>query len=349
MCHVWIRDHTWTNTSNIETVNGVVRQENIGAIVLLAVVSVLGTIGNIPVLFVFSRRFKHSAYKLYVISLALTNLITAFLLIPGCILFLTHPLLEFPEFLCKFGVACFPFFAIFSGFILFMIAIDRYRTVCCSEGWQFTGRSRRAFFVIGIMLSFTFSLPMIFIYENVPTENMINNITTKHCFVSDFREMLAFHMNISWTVLSVCNTITLILLYTLIIRVIVKKKSHFRHFETFRLSPVSNKALTIRKSTITLFSVTVVSMAATIPSNIIGIYINSEKHYDCDFSLASSIILRTLLWFRLISPAVNPFVYGFTDQRFRREIRRLCRKRAVDVDNVRSLTRTKQYSSTDVT
>ena len=327
MCHTWLSNYNWNNQTDIYDINDIVKLENIGGIVLLSIVMAFGTVGNVPVLYIYGRKFRKSAYRFHILLLASTNYVTSCVLIPGNILFLSNPLLEFSNAICKAGVALIPFFAILAGYVLFMIGVDRYLATCRPEGQQITSKARTILLCCGITLAVLLSWPMLFLYGNHTVDTGINNIVATRCFVVlEYTRYLAI-LNGIWTTFSAINTVILVTLYTLIIRKIMQSKKQFKAIESDRKSTVLNKAIRTRKTTVTLFTVTAVSVVCNIPSNAIAIVVNSSDHYDCGLSLAASIVLGTIRWVRLVSPAINPFLYGFSDHRFRRELRNLFRRK----------------------
>ena len=86
-----------------------------------------------------------------------------------------------------------------------------------------------------------------------------------------------------------------------------------------RNGTISNSSLA--KTTGTLFAVTMAYIISGIPHHVLAIIFFVDKSFDCSLSLLEGQFYYTFIWSYFINSAVNPFIYGFRDQKFRKEIK----------------------------
>lgn len=102
----------------------------IGVIGILSFFSVIGTVGNSLVLYVYVKKRNKLASTVFIITLAGTDFITCLLIIPFTIV------LEYMEYFVKYDICCKMYMFLitsnvpFSAFIMTAIAVDRYLCIC---------------------------------------------------------------------------------------------------------------------------------------------------------------------------------------------------------------------------
>lgn len=97
---------------------------------ILSFFSVIGTVGNAMVLYVYVRKRNKLASTVFIITLAGTDFLTCILIIPYTIV------LEYVQYYVKYDVLCKSYMFLitsnvpFSAFIMMAIAVDRYLCIC---------------------------------------------------------------------------------------------------------------------------------------------------------------------------------------------------------------------------
>lgn len=124
---------TQVNSTTTDTIH-VEPEETRGILVavigILSFFSVIGTIGNAMVLYVYVRKRNKLASTVFIITLACTDFVTCILIIPYTIM------LEYVQYYIKYDFLCKSYMFLitsnvpFSAFIMMAIAIDRYLCIC---------------------------------------------------------------------------------------------------------------------------------------------------------------------------------------------------------------------------
>jgi len=241
--HTHTRDFAWNglnmdvwNGSNttlplIETVDEInLRYANtlFPLATILGVFCVLGIGGNIIVLCVFSLsgEYKPNNFKIFVICIAIIDLLTCMIHIPAEILKTRH-FFSFPSLLdCK--VKC--FFNILgltsSANVFMVISVDRYRKICQPFKKQLTTRLAIACIIAVIALSLVTALPAALLCD-LQEKNMTNIHKTLTavtvCSAEDKYAVNKQFVYLIWMSLwFLCVFIVLIVMYILVIKKIAK-------------------------------------------------------------------------------------------------------------------------------
>jgi len=126
---------------------------------ILSFFCVLGTIGNLLVLYVYVRKRNKLASTVFIITLACTDFITCALIIPFTIV------LEYVQGKVQYDILCKLYMFLitsnvpFSAFIMMAIAVDRYLCIC--HPFTHILNTRRAKLIISILASLAFILGII--------------------------------------------------------------------------------------------------------------------------------------------------------------------------------------------
>ncbi|KAK6177502.1 hypothetical protein SNE40_015592 [Patella caerulea] len=157
------------------------------AMIFIGILGIVGLFGNILVIIVYAKYFKHNPSRIFIISVAVFDLISNVLCIPGEIVDLKHSFRFQNAALCKY----FRFNNIFAAgssiSMLVIICIERYLKICRPFKPQI--ELRVAYKLVGIVasVSFVLSLPAIVVY-GVKTKRVKNDgveIDAYECNISD--------------------------------------------------------------------------------------------------------------------------------------------------------------------
>lgn len=127
--------------------------------ILIGVEAVVGLVGNILILCVYSKFYKHCNFRYFVLFLAVYDLTSCLITLPGE-MYLQSNWFNFKnDFICKvksyFNVVT----AWGSAFTLFLLACDRYRKVCKPLSSQMKPSRALRLCLIGVVLSFCVAIP----------------------------------------------------------------------------------------------------------------------------------------------------------------------------------------------
>lgn len=122
------------NVTNIPEANlmedGTDHREKMAVIGILSFFTVLGSVGNSMVLYVYVRKRNKLASTIFIITLAGTDLMTCVIIIPYTMT------VEYLDYYLQYDIFCKPYMFLittnvpFSAFIMVAIAVDRYLCIC---------------------------------------------------------------------------------------------------------------------------------------------------------------------------------------------------------------------------
>ncbi|GFO46212.1 LOW QUALITY PROTEIN: orexin receptor type 2 [Plakobranchus ocellatus] len=108
------------------------------AILFILLMALVGLIGNSLVLYVYSRKFRPNATRIFICVIAVFDLVNNVFLIPSEV----YDMLNYWDFdyamLCRVRLGLMTAVTIMSAFTLNALAFARYRKVCVPFGWQVT-------------------------------------------------------------------------------------------------------------------------------------------------------------------------------------------------------------------
>ncbi|XP_052092306.1 neuropeptide S receptor-like [Mytilus californianus] len=173
------------DNKGLEELNNEEAKQYIGGIIFVTIIMIIGVIGNLHVLFVYTFRMKPSNHRIFILSLAVLDMITCIIGMPFIIVDLRNPLTFTMKSACKVLRFVNYFICISSALILTIIAIDRYRKICVPLGKQISRQKAKILIVvcIGISLVLSWPAPVLYGHSSVNTTNP--NITGIRCYTDD--------------------------------------------------------------------------------------------------------------------------------------------------------------------
>ncbi|XP_021372863.1 uncharacterized protein LOC110462938 [Mizuhopecten yessoensis] len=153
----------------------------------LVLVGTVGAVGNIHVLLVYFKWMRHTTYRVFVMTLSLTDLLGSTLSIAFIILELRHPLLFTSSELCKVSRMVIYFVATFSLCLLDIISLERLWLICRPLGYR-TGTTA-AIFICLVCAACTFclvSIPAALIYGSDQRPTSFPTLVGCECTVTGY-------------------------------------------------------------------------------------------------------------------------------------------------------------------
>ncbi|XP_067677729.1 cholecystokinin receptor type A-like [Haliotis asinina] len=195
-------------------------------IVYLLILMVIGIIGNSLVFVVYLKNFKPSTTRLFILTLAVFDLLTCSLSIPGVIVELRFHYTFFFPALCKIFRFSRMYFVLVSMFTLIIIAVDRYRKVCRPLQRQYTIRSAGLSILVANIVAVALTVLGAVVGGNrtVPTDR--EDVFGANCSYDDKylgTPITKFYSGILFLLFIVC-VVLLIVLYSLIGRQVFKHR-----------------------------------------------------------------------------------------------------------------------------
>ncbi|KAK3089740.1 hypothetical protein FSP39_006102 [Pinctada imbricata] len=140
-------------------------------VLYLALLCVIGTIGNAHVLLVFPRKYSTSNFKIFIIAMAVNDILACILTIPFEIIDERYLYTYNDVIACKTFRFLSYFLTILSGFLLLLVAVERFRKICRPFGVQMTRKKVYATFVALIILALALATPNI-IFQNINNKDL---------------------------------------------------------------------------------------------------------------------------------------------------------------------------------
>lgn len=215
-----------SEVASLEELNREEAQLYLGGTILICIISTIGTIGNIHVLIVYICHMKQSNHRIFIICLAVLDLLACTVCMPFTVLTMQKPYTFYETAICK--ILTFVNFVILttSAGVLVVISIDRYRKICTPYGKQISLNMAKAMCLGAIGVSLLLSWPHIIMYGSTSTKTSEPSIVGHECFLLEkFRDShILTYYTAALLFMAVGCFIVLAVLYTFIGKAIWKQR-----------------------------------------------------------------------------------------------------------------------------
>uniref|UniRef100_A0A0B6ZZK1 G-protein coupled receptors family 1 profile domain-containing protein n=1 Tax=Arion vulgaris TaxID=1028688 RepID=A0A0B6ZZK1_9EUPU len=160
-------------------------QTLIPCLVYVGVLMIVGIVGNSLVCYVFGFRFKRGAQNYFIMFLAVFDILSCAVGLPGEIFDMSVHFKYTSDSLCKTMRFINTFTSIGSIFTLIVIAIDRYRRVRKPLKSQITTHHSKLSLIPTCVISIMFSVPACYVYGLRTVETGMPGVTGLDCTISD--------------------------------------------------------------------------------------------------------------------------------------------------------------------
>ncbi|KAJ8312397.1 hypothetical protein KUTeg_009770 [Tegillarca granosa] len=305
-CFSWLEINNFTTLYDI---NQQFTERHLGGIIFTGILMIFGVFGNLTVLWIYIRRFKMSNYRTYTIWLALMDVGNCLIGMPFLIYYMSHYLIFPSSVLCKLGRFVNVFTTNCSAYILVVISYDRYRKICKPLQWQFTQKQAKISCMVATCIGMVTSWPALVLYGIYTVDTMLPNVRGDRCWTDDtYRDQVYPSVYyIGLYVLNLSVVPVFLMAYVLILRFLYRHQSTGINIRT-------------RKTTFTLLAVTVAFLLSGVPHYSLVVTTRIKKDFNCKMTFFEGFVYYSFVFSILLNNAVNPFIYGFLDVKFRREI-----------------------------
>ncbi|XP_076093462.1 putative G-protein coupled receptor 34 [Mytilus galloprovincialis] len=227
----------------LEELNHEEAKQYVGGVIFVTIIMIIGIIGNLHVLFIYTLRMKPSNHRIFILSLAVLDMITCIVGMPFIIVDLRNPLTFTMVSACKVLRFVNYFICISSALILTVIAIDRYRKICVPLGKQISRRIAKVLILVCLGTSMVLSWPAPVLYGHSSINTTNPNITGVRCFTEDQFKNTKFQAYFNAVLILVVFGVfgILLVMYSLIGRVI-SKHTTFKSSVPYATSSDSSKS-----------------------------------------------------------------------------------------------------------
>ncbi|CAG2188238.1 GNRHR [Mytilus edulis] len=329
--------------SNYSSIKVADMNQQIPTVIYILVLIITGVIGNSTALFIFTKFYKESTYRVFVRSLSFVDLMVCMTHMPLEIMYLLKLSWFYNEAACKtyrYFDYCLNYLSIV---LIVLIAIERYLKICKPlSKWQISAKLSNKLSVLGILIAAVAALPRIFTNGNHVI--VVENVTLIACGVDheDQYETVSFVIYFSIVgLMYVSVTVFLTFAYSSIIKTIFQRQNNLfrgqpsKHLSTIvtnirRSSDQNNeqetsfdqeiiqaKRASVR-TTKTLFIITVTFVLAHMPFVIMSFVVGLDSSISANLKNPKLSLYQIGMRLYMVNNVINPIVYGLTDTRFQR-------------------------------
>ncbi|XP_014790998.1 neuropeptide Y receptor type 6 [Octopus bimaculoides] len=263
----------------------------------------VGLIGNIFVIYIYARQSQKSNVDTFILVLAVNDLI-------GCIFGMPLEMAElYPAIqsdgLCKLYKFIVFINSLMSSMILLVIAVERYRKICCPHGKQMTLKLRRILIFLTTVISVALVLPVLFHFDGVPFihENKIYVICG-----CDLRRSSLWFYALAALIINIMLFLSMTVLYILVQKTIAQRSRKRQR------GKAASQARTNQSHTnIVLILISILLFISFSPTLIFFVMYPYFKDSN-SLQICKVVLYRT--W--ILNSSLNPMVYGFCNKIFRK-------------------------------
>ncbi|XP_076436806.1 uncharacterized protein LOC143276225 [Babylonia areolata] len=199
------------------------------AIVCLGVLFVVGVTGNSMVLYVYNRKFQKGTIRWFVQALAIFDLLSCLVAIPGEIIDMCINYTFGSSPMCKVLRTVSTFCTVASGVTLMVVAVERYKRICTPLRKQITPKGAQMIILVCTVAASICAAPACIIYGAQTTPTSTPNINGTDCSFSDvfLDSVVPLAFSSFQFLLFSLGALVLVVLYSLIGRK-VWSHAHFR-------------------------------------------------------------------------------------------------------------------------
>ncbi|VDI20331.1 cholecystokinin A receptor [Mytilus galloprovincialis] len=318
------------------------------SVVYIAILIAIGVFGNANVLFIFTKFFRQSTYRVFVRTLACVDLLVCVTHMPLEILYLLKPFGFYSEGVCKTYRYFVYFLNYLSILLLVIIAVERYIRICTSlSGWRMSTKISNICSLIAAAIALVLAIPGVF--TNGQHIVYIGNHTLVACEMDDenYETGLVIIYFAAVGIAYMVSTFVLVFAYTSIVRTIrnrqkncvleqptvsslannltrMSESTNELHLHVHQNNPESQ--IHLERTTRTLTIITAIFVIVHAPYFCLCITVSLDTSIKDNLEGVKLAMYEIGLRLYLINNVVNPMVYGFTDFRFQRACRSLYRK-----------------------
>lgn len=311
---------TYSNTTTIEDINRDAFTVMRPAFILISILMPVGVFGNATAMYIYGFRFQKLPVHIFLICLAVFDMIGCLFGIPLEMVELLYPLMYPNRVLCKLERFLIYYSISTSTSTLFVIAVERYNKVCRHDKRQFSVRQAKIMSVIIGFFCIAVALPGVLFFDKIKIP-VSSNLHTQMCVYTSRYDKIFQSYFLTSLLIDIIIWVIMFLLYYRIWKV---AKRHYtranytesRNFGDTNAHQQNLKAYTkIRQTNKILVCITVLFVISLIPGLIIGIVYPPRYAANIPVFVESLRQIGFRMW--IFNGVINPVVYGLLNSRFR--------------------------------
>ncbi|KAH3713896.1 hypothetical protein DPMN_073697 [Dreissena polymorpha] len=223
---------------------------HIPSIIYVAILMVVGVLGNILVVYIYTIKYSPSTYRSFILWLGWIDLIACTVGMPLLIYSLMYPYMFPSEAACKTLRCLHVFFVVSSAFIVLGIAIERHQRIRYPLSTQITPTKIKIVCIVFVALGSLVALPAIFVYGDALVDTGVHGVNGTECFIDPTMQDSNFPQGYFVFQLLLC-VISMVIIGIVYFRIRLTIMHHYGYIRTNTLSCThgnTNKKTESRKS-----------------------------------------------------------------------------------------------------
>lgn len=304
------------------------------AIVYTVLLMISGFFGNSLVWIIYYWKWKHMSSRIFILSLAMCDLINCVITMPTEITIMVDSSLFHLGFICKLSRFTTYMCNSISTLVLIAVAVDRYQRICCPHRPVMTSSTARHIVVWLIVVSLTITWPALVLYGKHTVRLSAHgiNFSILTCQIEDYYVPTKYPL-ILFGIHGVGTLITFtsfIILYTCVAIAVRRQLSFRKKTSSRQMSPENNCRETILtasccaaaersvRTTVILSVVTFAYVLTFLPFLVIAIHRTLHPMFYQSLSDPAKMVYQVFLRSYLLNCCINPIIYSFLNTDFRK-------------------------------
>ncbi|XP_062575125.1 neuropeptide Y receptor type 6-like [Saccostrea cucullata] len=304
------------------------------AIIYTVLLMVSGIFGNSLVWIIYYWKWKHMSTRIFILSLAMCDLINCVITMPTEITIIVGSSLFHMGFICKISRFTTYMCNSVSTLVLIAVAVDRYQRICCPHRPVMTSSSARrsVAWLIGVSLLITWPAIVLYGKHTVTISSHGANFSLPTCQIDDSYvhtkyPLVLFGIHAVGTLITFTSFIILYSCVAVAVRrqLSFRKRSSSRHTRSEEgcgktiLNPSCVSAVERSVRTTVILSVVTFSYVLTfLPFIVLAIHRTLHPSFYQTLTDPAKMAYQVILRSYLLNCCINPIIYSFLNTDFRK-------------------------------
>ncbi|VDI30647.1 Hypothetical predicted protein [Mytilus galloprovincialis] len=321
-----------TSTSFLETTNSSFHKvnrtpDNVVAIIFCLSIAVIGVIGNVLVIGIKTWKYKSSTHQVFIIGLAITDVLVCGLVMP---INSVEMLMEYSFYTTIIGrvIRTMDHMLVFMSIVIVSeMSIDQYRKICYPTKRQMTPNIAALIIKMTVPVALVFAIPVTFV-RRVNIDKDFVNEGFFDCKINDEENPINIAYDVVLSIIYVAANFIIIGIYVKIGKTVFNQINFRINLagKTFNKSIIVSKRrrnvleASSRRIVKITFVISLVFLISHLPILVLYIHENINGSYLISPCSLYNPVIAVIERFYGFNHMANPFIYGFFDKKFRREI-----------------------------
>uniref|UniRef100_A0A2C9LCK2 G-protein coupled receptors family 1 profile domain-containing protein n=1 Tax=Biomphalaria glabrata TaxID=6526 RepID=A0A2C9LCK2_BIOGL len=301
-------------------------------LIVLPMMMVLGIAGNLLVFYIYHFRWRSNTVTLFKRMLAVLDLCNLVLALPSLLYTVVNPGSDGFQVNCIFMSFVALSTAIASGCLLVIIAADRFMKLCLLRKTGIGTILAKKLFAVSVIIACLLDIPTVWLFGMTTVVFKHYQVQVSYCFIkTESKNGVIFYVYIA--MLSLVFMAVMAALFVLYAKVIiVLRRLAEKHDELKRRPSLAGGAETLKrqkqtevmqKSAVVFIAITVVFFASYAPYFVTMIISMLDQSVEAAMSPGLKAIYDLAKLSPLANNVANPFIYSFTSEHFREEVKNI--------------------------